>query len=174
MKQMLDPLTAAQKRRHRFVDGKLYRILKENKSQGMIWLYDYKAEKNVAMLLSDFRRYSQLAFTKREAATLIGVGHRTLARHMTAHQGDPLRMVPCSSGQSGMRIRAYYSEDMLFKIRDYFAHKRSRGRPRKDGYLPSWLGLLTEEELAAKLERRLNLYIKTADGNFVPIWQAEI
>jgi len=69
-------------------------------------------------------------------------------------------------------VRAYYSESTVKEIRDILASLH-RGRPRKDGLITNDT-VPTIQELTRRMGDGILTYMRTEDGNFVPLWTESI
>ena len=167
-----DLMGIARRRRYRFLDGKLYKIIKVNKAAGLVWAYDFKKKERVILLYSDLLKRGQLAFKKWDVCDLLDINKNTLDAMSTTIENWP-RSTPAGD-KHGYQVRAFYSEDDVFEIRRLGSILPGPGRPPKNGTPRLRRKWLTEEELATKMEKRVGLYMKTEDGNFIPIWSAEI
>ena len=164
-----DIMRLPRKRKLRFIDGKLYRIIKEERAAGLVKLYDYKEDKMVIMLRADVLKKGQLTFNKWEVCDLLDIAINTLEKWQQKY--DLPKSTPLSRGEIGLRIHSYYSEDNVFEIRERMAMIAALTKWNTNKVASK---LLTEEELATKMGRRLGVYIKDSDGEFIPIWQAKI
>jgi hypothetical protein len=66
---------------------------------------------------------------------------------------------------------SYYSEDDIFKIREYMSTIH-RGRPRRDGLVTN--SVISEQELKIRMGDGIMLYTKNSSGEIVPIWSETI
>lgn len=151
-----------------FINKKLHRRVKINKSMRIVSAYDYEAGKLVTIAYSDFKRFRQRAFLISEAAKILR-RHPNAIRYAIYDNSIPSE-VPRVFRKNGVGIY-YLSEDHIFELRDYFASKH-RGRPRKDGVIVSQ-NVPSVEELEVFFGRRELLYTRTKDGKFVPVWRSE-
>lgn len=164
-----DIMRLPRQRKLRFVDGKLYKIIKEERAAGLVKMYDYKEDKIVIMLRSDVFKKGQLTFNKWEVCDLLDISINTLEKWQKRY--DLPRATPLSRGEIGLRIHSYFSEDDIFEIRERMAMIAALTKWNTNKVASK---LLTEEELATKMGRRLGVYIKDSNGEFIPIWQAKI
>jgi hypothetical protein len=151
-----------------FLNGELVRFIAANRGMNIVHLYNYPQDKSQTMLWSDFKKHGRRAYSLESAGRILGRSPKMIKNYAMAGEVPP----PVGLSQDGQRQwqrRAYYSEDDLFTIRSNMATKH-RGRPRKDG-LTTTSGVLTENELRAKMGDALIMYTRTPAGEFIPTWQ---
>lgn len=154
-----------------FLNNELVRVIASNRGANIIYLFNITTDKQQSMLLSDFKKHRKRAYLVVDVARLLNTTTQAINRYIWSGLIDP----PTGATVSGKREfhkRSYFSEDDVFKIRDAMTTVH-RGRPRKDGIVIN-KGVLTEQELRAKMGDALVLYTKTDDGRYIPIWQETI
>jgi hypothetical protein len=151
-----------------FINKKLHRRVKINKSIKLVSCYDYESGKLVNFSYSDFKKFRQRALLISEASKILRRNSNAI-RYAIYDKSIPSE-VPRVFRKNGVGIY-YLSEDHIFELRDYFASKH-RGRPRKDGLIVS-KNVPTIEELEVFFGRRQVLYTRTKEGEFVPVWRSE-
>ena len=152
-----------------FVDKILVRLLNTNRGLNIVNLFDMINQKEITMLLSDFKKHRKRAYTLVDTARLLDRGPAQIYRYINEGLIDP----PTGTQPGGERMftkLSYYSEDDIFNIRNVMSTIH-RGRPRKDGKISN--NVLTEQELRAKMGDALMLYTRTKDGEFVPVWSEQ-
>lgn len=154
-----------------FLEDKLIRYISSNRGQNIVYLYNVTDDKPQSMLLSDFKKHRKRAYTVINTARLLNRGPAQIYRYIN----DGLIKPPTGNLPDGERRftkLSYYSEDDVFEIREAMSTIH-RGRPRKDGRVSN-NGVLTEQELRAKMGDALMLYTRTKDGDFIPVWSETI
>jgi hypothetical protein len=152
-----------------FVDEKLVRFVNSNRGANIVYLYDIVNEKEITMLLSDFKKHRKRAYLVSHTAKLLGRTHMQLNKYVRQGLINP-PVGAVAGGKNVFRKKAYYSEDYIFTIREIMSTIH-RGRPRKDGRISN--SVLTEQELRAKMGDALMLYTRTKDGEFIPVWSEQ-
>lgn len=151
-----------------FINKKLHRRIKINRSAQIVSAYDYESGEIKSYTYSDFKKFRQRAFLISEAAQILR-RHGNAIRYAIYDKDIPSE-VPRVFRKNGVGIY-YLSEDHIFELRDFFASKH-RGRPRKDGIKVA-KNVPSVEELEVFFGRRQLLYTRTKDGDFVPVWRSE-
>lgn len=151
-----------------FINKKLHRRIKINRSAHIVSAYDYESGEIKTYTYSDFKKFRQRAFLISEAAKILR-RHGNAIRYAIYDKDIPSE-VPRVFRKNGVGIY-YLSEDHIFELRDFFASKH-RGRPRKDGIKVA-KNVPSVEELEVFFGRRQLLYTRTKDGDFVPVWRSE-
>lgn len=154
--------------RYFFLNGKVYRLTHASWARDEAVAWDFAEKKSVMFSWSDIRRHAQRGFTPKQVIKII---HRT-KRQLDNYQdfGWVSKPVMVEMPETGYRVRVY-SEDDIYKIRDMMAGL-GRGRPRKDGIIRPQL-VPTREEIHAAIKYNAQLFIKTEDGEFVPLFEAD-
>lgn len=151
-----------------FINKKLHRRIKINRSSQIVSAYNYESGDVTSYTYSDFKKFRQRAFLISDAARILR-RHGNAIRYAIYNKDIPSE-VPRVFRKNGVGIY-YLSEDHIFELRDFFASKH-RGRPRKDG-IKIAKNVPSIEELEVFFGRRQLLYTRTKDGNFVPVWRSE-
>lgn len=154
-----------------FLNNDLVRVITSNRGANIIYLFNITIGKQQSMLLSDFKKHRKRAYLIVDVARLLNTTSQAIHRYIWSGLIDP----PTGASIGGKREfhkRSYFSEDDVFKIREAMTTIH-RGRPRKDGIVIN-RGVLTEQELRAKMGDALVLYTRTDDGRYIPIWQETI
>lgn len=151
-----------------FINKKLHRRVKINRSSGLVSAYDYESGELKSYTYHDFKKFRQRAFLISDAAKILH-RHGNAIRY-AIYDKEIVSEVPRVFRKNGVGIY-YLSEDHIFELREYFAGKH-RGRPRKDGIKVS-KNVPTIEELEVFFGRRQLLYTRTKDGQYVPVWRSE-
>lgn len=164
--------TAAQKA-HFFVDGKLYRMVRQDRARDILSVWDYDEEKIAHFVLSDAKKRMKNAYDTIEVAKLLN-RHRGSIQHYVS-QGiinSPVRIYEKGMNSKGHPFtKMKWSEDDILALHEFLL-TNGGGRPRKDGILYSAARLPSRKELLAMMRQQPMFYMRTADGEFVPVWSA--
>ena len=162
--------TVKPSRNYFFVNKKLVRVIVKNRGQNIVIFYNVTDCKNQTMLLSDFKKHGKRAYSVQDTGKLLNKTGRHLRWYVKHGIIDPpTGALP--DGERRYQVRAYYSEDDVFSIREAIS-KVHQGRPRKDGRVTN-NSVLTEQELRARMGDALVLYTRTKNGDFIPVWAEE-
>lgn len=154
--------------RYFFLDGKVYRLTHASwaRDEAVAWCFD--DERQVFFSWSAIRRHAQRGFTPKQVVKIIQRTKRQLDNYEDL--GWIKKPVKVTLPDSGYQVRVY-SEDDIFAIRDMMAELH-RGRPRKDGLIKP-MNVPSREEIHAAIKYNAQLFIKTEDGEFVPLFEAD-
>lgn len=173
---MADETGTGSKRRRRrnrliplyfYLDGDLHKVLRTNRSQDLVWAWNYKEHKQVIHVFSEARRKHGKAYTIAQVSDMIG-RHRVIIEKyiLEGKIRTPQRAYALHSKKPGAY---YFSDKDVYELHDYLLTVH-RGRPRKDGIItPS--GIPSRAELRAMLVTGYATYIKNEDGEFVQVWK---
>lgn len=153
-----------------FVNDKLVRLIRKNKSENIVEYYNIIDGKSQIMLYSDFRKHRKRAYTVVDTSRLLNKSLVQFTRYINSGK-IPAPIGASLNGVRQFQKKSYYSEDHIFKIREVLAMVH-RGRPRKDGGVTNNSNP-SEQELRSKMGDAIMLYTKTKDGNFIPVWSEE-
>jgi len=151
-----------------FINNKLHRRVKIDRTSRLVFAYEYESGKLKTYTYQDFKKFRQRAFLISQAGKILR-RHGNAIRYAIYDKEIPSEVTRVFR-KNGVGVY-YLSEDQIFELRDYFASKH-RGRPRKDGIKISQ-NVPTVEELEVFFGRRQLLYTRTKDGEFVPVWRSE-
>lgn len=149
-----------------YLDGQLLRSLKVDRTNNLIYVWNFTKSKRECYVLSDVRLRKQNAFTITETAKMINRHRRRIVEYLGTGIRIPQRAINLSTGKNGPY---YFSEDEVLDLYDHFASLHC-GRPRKDG-LVSPKDMPTKKALAAMMRHDTSLFVKNENGNFVPVWR---
>lgn len=152
-----------------FLNGELHRKYHTNRAAGVITLYNINQDKLVTIQADEWVRKRQRAFSMRQTGALVN-RHPKYIPYMVRMGQIPAPIGSQPGGARAWRVRCYYSEDMVFEIRDILA---SRGRLRKDG-LKTNNKTPTVQEVRRRMGQELLQYTKDREGKIVPIWSETV
>jgi hypothetical protein len=150
-----------------FLNDQLHRLIQADRTNNICRAYNYIQDTDLTYLYTEYKRLKKPAYTISIVAKMF---NRHPARIRVAinegHIKKPFILDKLTNGIY------YFSEKDIYEIREYFATVHI-GRPRNDGATTAGKDIPTKRELQDILEGKEMLYIKTKDGNFVPVWKAE-
>jgi len=150
-----------------FLNGELHRVIRTNASANICHALSYNQNKIVKYTYSDYKKFRKPAFRIGEVASILK-RHEDRIRRAIWNLDVSRPFIVEYENRSGVY---YFSEDNIYELREYFANVH-RGRPRKDGIVVS-KNVPTVSEIDAVLGKKPILYMRTKEGNFVPVWSAE-
>jgi hypothetical protein len=153
-----------------FLNSDLIRVVHINKSQNFVKIYNISQDKFQSLLWTDFLKHRKRAYTKKQTCELLNRKMVQLDKYIYRGMIEP----PTGAAPGGKRAwhyMSYYSEDDIFKIREYMSTIH-RGRPRRDGLVTN--SVISEQELKIRMGDGIMLYTKNSSGEIVPIWSETI
>jgi hypothetical protein len=154
-----------------FLNGSLVRSYHFNRANGIMSVYNITKDQIESCLISDFKKNRKRAYTVKETAELVN-RHRKYLPTLMQNGTIPYPTGSQKGGQGKFGIRSYYSESQVHEIRDILASFHV-GRPRKDGLVTNEI-TPTKQELTRRMGDGMLTYMKTPEGNFVPMWTESI
>jgi hypothetical protein len=155
--------------RYFFLDGDLHRVLSVIRAEDFVVCWNYPKRKRVGYVWSDVRRRHGRAFTLEQVSKMIGRHHVTLKRDIL--KGN-IRRPQRAYSITGTTWSCYYlSEEDVYDLHDYLMTVHV-GRPRQDGKV-TVRDMPSKAELRAMMKHDIVTYVKTADGEFVPVWKEQ-
>jgi hypothetical protein len=154
-----------------YLNGELHKVLSVSKPQDFAVCWNFAQWKRVGYVYSDIRRTHQRAFRMMEVSKMIG-------RHRVNIEWDILK------GNIKTPQRRYsldgkkkplgylFSEENVLDLHDYLLTVHY-GRPRRDGKITPKQTLPSRTELKAMMKNDIVTYVKTEDGEFVPVWREQ-
>jgi len=154
-----------------FLNGDLVRTHHYNKSNGIMSVYNIIKDRIESCLVADFKKNRERAYTVKETADLVN-RHPKYLSDLMWKQAIPFAIGAQKDGVRAWQVRSYYSESQVKEIRDILATQHM-GRPRGDKLItnnvtPSY------QELTRRMGDGMLTYVKTPDGQFIPIWSETI
>ena len=150
-----------------FLNGDIVRVYHRDRSSGIITLYNVTKDCLQTVLVDEWFRKRVNAYSVRDTAALIN-RHPKYIADLVKRGILPPPKGASKDGKRGLRIRAYYSEDDVYELREIFGERRW-GAPRKDG-LKTNNHTPTEQELRRRMGVGILQYTRTEEGKFLPIW----
>lgn len=156
--------------RYFFVNGHLHKVLAVQRSQDLMYAWDYAEKARKLYVLSDVRKRMQNAFTITQVANMVGRHRMTIDSYIRdGHVRTPQRTYNMFSGNPGPFM---LSEDEVLELHEYMTTLHY-GRPRKDGLITN-LDMPSREELKALVRQEMILYTRDDKGGYVPVWKEQI
>lgn len=155
-----------------FYNKELVKVLQINRGNDTVYLLHYHSGKTLVASWMHFQTHKRRAWQCYYARLIIGRSLASWEKYLSK------RMIPRPhyanvGNMPKAGIRAYYSEDHLYEIRDAIA-EISFGAPPQKGYPTKKTKVLTKAELRAKIGDGRMLYVQNDEGEFVPIWSESV
>lgn len=152
-----------------FLDGSLLKRLHVDRGADLVTCWEYYPEgKIVAHSWSETRRKMKPAFRNSQVVVLLNRTRISIENAIL--RGDirpPAKLYSLEPDRKPGRYM--WSEANVMEARDYFSTVHY-GRPRKDGRITS-KPIPTRAELRAMMEQGTVTYVKTSDGEFIPMFK---
>lgn len=155
--------------RYFYLNGNLHKSLHINRSADKIVAWCYPEQRRVAYTYSDVKKYKEPAFTTKEVAEMLMRSKKTIEHAILAGSIEPPQYT-YGINETKKKYKYMWDEKHIMDAHAYFMTIHF-GRPRKDGII-SPMPLPTVRELRAMIRQEEPLYVKTADGEFLPVWRA--
>lgn len=168
-KSHYQPHFQRKKWRYFYYGDDLHRMLSLNRATDELVAFNYPQRKRMLYSWMEVKRNGQPSFSMKEAAKITGRSYWRLYRWI--YEGwipTPQRSYSLETGNLGPY---YFSHNDIMNIFEVIKSTH-RGRPRADGAITN-SSVPNEKELRAALTNSLFVYAQNANGEFVPIWEAE-
>lgn len=164
--------TATQKA-HFFLDQKLYKVLTQDRAADILTAWDFTDKKIRQFVLSDAKRRMKNAYDTVEVAHLLNRNRMVIQGYVNQGKiNSPVRIHEKGRNAHGKPFnKMKWSEEDVLALHDYLLTVGG-GRPRKDGTLYSAARIPSRRELLAMMRQQPMFYMKTAQGEMVPVWSA--
>lgn len=164
--------TAGQKA-YFFLEGKLYKVLRQDNANDLMTVWDFEADGMAHLVLSDAKKKLKAAYDTVEVAQLLNRNRAKIQDYVLKGAiNPPIKIhVHGTNATGGQWGRMKWSEDDIIALHDYLLTVGG-GRPRKDGTLYAGARLPSRRELLALMRQQPMFYMKTANGEMVPVWSA--
>lgn len=170
----LEPLkrTPTQKA-HFFLEGKLYKSIRQEKARDILTAWDYEDDRIRHFILSDAKRHMKNAYDTIEVAKFLNRHRVTIQNYVNEGViNSPYRIHTRGINSTGHPFsKMKWSEDDILALHDYLL-TNGGGRPRKDGTMYAGSRIPSRKELLAMMRHQPMFYMRTASGEFVPVWSA--
>jgi len=168
------PLTRSKGRQaYFFLDGRLYKIIRQDRPRDILTAKDIEKDKLVKFLLSDAKKRMKPAYDTKEVAYFLNRNRVTIQGYVINGKiNSPVRVPKHGVNASGKTFDTLkWSEADIIALHEHMLYIGG-GRPRKDGTLYAATRLPSRKELLAVLRQQPMFYMKTADGEMTPVWSA--
>ena len=155
--------------RYFYYNDKLHKTLTVHRGQDECWAWCYKDHKKYIYAWSDIQRRGQPAITLREAAAIINRAPQTIYNWINEGRFKPPEQTYSLS--SGKRGHYKFSRDHVKELHEVIKTTH-RGRPRNDGMVTQ-KDVPNDREVRAAATHGIFIYIKSDDGNYIPVWESE-
>ncbi|QGH79382.1 hypothetical protein SEA_LIMPID_49 [Streptomyces phage Limpid] len=156
--------------RYFYLNGDLHKVLSVTRAQDFVVCWNFPQGKRVGYVWSDVRKNHGKAFRLQQVAEMIGRHYITIKRDILEGRiKAPQRIYAFNENRTP---GAYYmSEEDVYALHDYMMTTHI-GRPRGDGKV-TVRDMPSKAELRAMMKHDLVTYVKTKDGDFVPVWKEQ-
>jgi hypothetical protein len=146
----------------------LHKRLHVDRGADLVTCWNFPEHKTVAYSWSEVRRLSTRAYSTGEVCKLLNRSRLTILRAIYAGNiRTPYR--PYTLDERKVQGNHRWSEKDIMDARDYFSTVHI-GFPRKDGRITT-RPIPTKVELRAMLSQGITMYVRTSDGEFVPVFK---
>lgn len=161
---------ATKRLNHFFLNDKLHKKLRILRAADSIETWCYPDSRRVTYTYTDVKKHMQPAYSTKQVAEMLGKNPETIMNALRAGGiEEPAVAYTLTTRKHKYGYR--WNEEHIMALHKYLLSIH-RGRPRKDGKVTPQK-LPTARELRAMIRQETVLYVKQADGSFVPTWQAE-
>lgn len=156
-----------------FLEGTLYKVVRQDRAGDILYAQDMETKKVMTFSLSDAKRRMKNAYDTVEVAQLLNRTRQRVQQYVSSGIiNSPVRIHAKGENKFGHPFtRMKWSEDDILALHEYLL-TAGGGRPRKDGILYPAARLPSRRELLAMMRQQPMFYMKTANGEFVPVWSA--
>ena len=155
------------KSKYFFLNGTLHRIVKSNYSANMIYALDMEKKEIVKYTYSDYKKFKKKAFTIKDVSKMVKRHPDRIRKAFKEGMVSKPVLIEIPN-RNGIY---YFSEENIYELRDHFASTHV-GRKRVDGIITP-KSVPSRQELDAMMGKTKMLYMRTEEGNFVPVWKTE-
>lgn len=158
--------------RYFFLNGNLHKTIHINRSSDLIVAWNYPEKRRTSYSWSDTQKNMERAYAITDVANMLNRHRMTIDKYI--RQGlikTPQRMYKID-GKFDSAGKYMFSEKDILDLHEYCS-TISKGRPRKDGLINT-SGLPSRSEVKSMLKQSAVLYVKSDDGNFIPVWKENI
>lgn len=156
--------------RYFYLEGDLHKVLSVIRAQDFAICWNYPQGKRVGYVWSDVRRNHKKAFNLQQVSKMIGRHYITLKRDILDGKIKPPQKTYALNANKTPGTY-YMSEQDVYDLHDYLLSVHV-GRPRKDGKV-TIRDMPSKAELRAMMKHDIVTYVKTAEGEFVPVWKEQ-
>jgi hypothetical protein len=157
--------------RYFYLNGDLHKVLSVNRAQDFAVCWNFPQGKRAGYVWSDVRKRAEKAFTMKQVGAMVGRHRVNIERDIL---NGNIKAPQRSYTLDGNKRLLYYffSEEDIFDLHSYLLTVHI-GRPRKDGQILPRQTIPSKAELRAMIRHDIVTYVKTEDGEFVPVWKEQ-
>lgn len=152
-----------------YLNSNLHRSLHINRGADKIITWCYPEQRRVAYTYSDVKKRKEPAFTTKEVADMLMRSYKTIEYAIMEGSIEPPQYT-YGLNEHKRKYKYMWDEKHILGAHAYFSTVHY-GRPRADGLIIP-MTLPTVRELRAMIRQEEPLYVKTAEGEFLPVWRA--
>jgi hypothetical protein len=134
--------------------------------------FRFEDRRLITLLYSDFRQNAGKALRHREAAKLIRLTTDTLNQYILDGKIPSPQKTYSLNGEATRGWTRWWSEEDMLRLHDYVISQH-RGRPRDDGKITPMQHLPSRAEIIAAFNESQRIYLKTSDGEEIPLFRAK-
>lgn len=152
-----------------YLNGNLHKSLHINRGADKITTWCYPEHRRVAYTYSDVKERREPAFTTKEVAGMLMRTKKTIEYAIMDGNIEPPQLTyGIDANQNPYKYM--WDEKHILEAHAYFSTVHY-GRPRNDGRVTP-RPLPTLRELRAMIRQEEPLYVRTDNGEFIPVWRA--
>jgi hypothetical protein len=153
-----------------YLNGDLHKVLSVRRAEDLTICWNFPEGKRVTYIWSDVRKKHGRAFKMMQVSKMIGRDRTNIERDILAGNiKAPQRSYTLDSKRRPLNY--WFSEDNVFDLHDYLLTVHI-GRPRADGKITP-RNMPSKAELKAMMRHDIITYVKTEQGEFVPVWKEQ-
>lgn len=160
-------------KKHFFLDGKLYKVVREDRGGNLLTAWSFDDDKRVSFILSDAKRRMKNAYDTVEVAAMLNRSPERIRMYIVEGIIKRPRAIYAKGKNSYGKpfdVMKWTDADIL-ALHDFLL-TNGGGRPRKDGLMYAAARIPNRNELLAMLRNQPSFYMKTSTGDFIPVWSA--
>ena len=156
--------------RYFYLNGDLHKVLSVTRAQDLAICWNFPEGKRCGYVWSDIRKRHGKAFPLRKVAEMLGRRYDTVKRDIMYGRIRRPQRIYTMDGNRNPGAH-YMSENDVYEYHDYLLTIH-HGRPRNDGKITPY-DMPSKMELRAMMRHDIVQYVKTENGEFVPVWKEQ-
>lgn len=150
-----------------FLGGELHKRLFVDRGNDLVRCWNYPQDKVVTHSWANTRRLMQPAFSTGQVVKLLNRSRVSI--EVAILEGNIRKPYRSYSLPNKKPNKFFWQMHEIMEARDFFAN-RHIGYPRNDGMITA-KAIPTRAELRAMMEHGITTYVRTSDGEFVPMYK---
>lgn len=146
-------------------NGLLHRRLSVNRSADLLYAWDYKNKRRIAIVYSDWKRNKGIALTTNEVAEIMGRHRLWILNYVREGRIPTPQSTGPRSNNINNRNKLIWSEQDIMNLQELYASFSANRLGKAKTPIP------TKAEIRQKLNNSVVFYVKTKDGEYVPTWK---